>query len=43
MPSAKILESKKAQVKALNEEIVASLAGVVVARSEEHTSELQSR
>ena len=31
MPSAKILESKKALVKALNEEITASLAGVVVA------------
>lgn len=31
MPSAKILESKKALVKALNEEIASSLAGVVVA------------
>ena len=31
MPSAKILESKKALVKALNEEISSSLAGVVVA------------
>ena len=31
MPSAKILESKKALVKALNEEITSSLAGVVVA------------
>ena len=31
MPSAKILESKKALVKALNEKIASSLAGVVVA------------
>ena len=31
MPSAKILESKKALVKDLNEKIVGSLAGVVVA------------
>lgn len=31
MPSAKILESKKALVKALNEEITSSMAGVVVA------------
>ena len=30
-PSAKILESKKALVKALSEEIASSLAGVVVA------------
>ena len=31
MPSAKILESKKALVKDLNEKIAGSLAGVVVA------------
>ena len=31
MPSAKILEAKKALVKDLNEKIVSSLAGVVVA------------
>ena len=31
MPSAKILESKKAFVKEMNEKIAGSLAGVVVA------------